>query len=153
MKINFREITEENWIECIFLTTNEDGKHHVCEEFVASNALSIAQSKIQKGWTIKAIYNEDTMIGFTMYGYSYEHDFYELCRIMIDHKHQGNGYGRAALIRVIDEMKKVESCNEIYLSFDTDNQRGQKLYESLGFQGTGKKLDDELLYCLDCKNL
>ena len=152
MKINFRKITEQNWLECIFLTTNQEGKHNVCEEFVASNALSIAQSKIQKGWITKAIYNEDNMVGFTMYGYSYEHDFYEICRIMIDHKHQGKGYGREALIKVIDEMKKVEDCNEIYLSFDPDNKRGQKLYESLGFEGTGRLLGDELLYCLEIKN-
>jgi len=151
MKINFRKITEQNWLECIFLTTNEEGKHNVCEEFVASNALSIAQSKIQKGWITKAIYNEDTMVGFTMYGYSHEHDFFEVCRIMLDHKHQGNGYGREALKKVIDEMKKVEDCNEIYLSFDPDNKRGQKLYESLGFEGTGRLLGDELLYCLEIK--
>jgi hypothetical protein len=27
----------------------------------------IAQSKIEQDWTIKAIYNDDVMVGFTMY--------------------------------------------------------------------------------------
>jgi len=62
MTINLRDITNENWIECIFLTTNKEGKHFVCEKFVASNALSLAQSKVQKGWITKAIYNGETMV-------------------------------------------------------------------------------------------
>ncbi|MGG2093156.1 hypothetical protein AB1283_10645 [Bacillus sp. S13(2024)] len=40
MSISLQDITNENWLECIFLTTNKEDKHFICEEFVASNALS-----------------------------------------------------------------------------------------------------------------
>lgn len=149
MNIHFRDIDKENWKECIFLTTNKDGEHHLCEEFVASNALSIAQSKIEDGWITKAIYNENDMIGFTMYGYCYENNFYEICRIMIDHKYQGKGYGKAALQKVIEEMKKFKDCKEVFLSFDPENKVGKQLYEILGFKDTGKTIDGELLYSLE----
>lgn len=149
MNIHLRDIDKENWKECIFLTTNKEGKHFVCEEFVASNALSIAQSRIQNGWITKAIYDEDTMVGFTMYGFSYDHNFYEICRIMIDHKYQGKGYGRAALSKVIEAMKTFKNCNAIFLCFDPENQIGKQLYERFNFKDTGRVIDGELLYRLD----
>lgn len=151
MNIYLKDIDNENWEQCIFLTTNKEGKHFVCEEFVASNALSIAQSKVQKGWITKAIYDEDIMIGFTMYGFCYEHNFYEICRIMIDHKYQGKGYGKIALGKVIEEMKNFKDCNDIFLSFDPENQIGKRLYESFNFKDTGKIVDGELLYSFNLK--
>lgn len=148
MSIYLKDIDENNLLQCVLLTTNKDGKNYVFEEFVASNAFSIAQSKIQKGWTVKAIYDEDLMIGFTMYGYCYEYGFYEICRFMIDYKYQGKGYGRRALVKIIEEMKKNEECKEIYISFDPKNNIARSLYESLGFYDTGETLEEELLFKL-----
>ena len=148
MNIHLKDINNENWTQCIFLTTNREGNHFVCEEFVASNALSIAQSKIQKGWTTKAVYDKEMMVGFAMYGFCYENNFYEICRLMIDHKYQGKGYGKTALKKVIEEMKKIEGCYEIFLSFEPANQIANKLYESFNFEDTGKTIDDETLYSL-----
>ena len=149
MSIYLKEIDENNLLECVLLSTNKDGKNYVFEEFVASNAFSIAQSKVQKGWTVKAIYDDDLMIGFAMYGYCYEYDFYEICRFMIDHKYQGKGYGRRALVKIIEEMKENEECKDIYISFDPKNNIARSLYESLGFKDTGKVLEEELLFKLE----
>lgn len=149
MSICLKDIDKENWEECIFLTTNKENKHFIFEEFVASNALSIAQSKIQEGWITKAIYNEHIMVGFTMYGYCYQNNFYEICRIMIDHKYQGRGYGKVAFRKVIEEMKKNKDCNKVYLSFDPENEIVKGLYEDFGFKNTWEIIDDELLYSLD----
>lgn len=149
MSIYLKDINEENLLECALLATNKEGKNYVFEEFVASNAFSIAQSKIQESWTVKAIYNEDLMIGFTMYGYCNEYDFYEICRFMIDHKYQGKGFGRISLIKIIEEMKKNEDCKDIYISFDPNNNIARSLYESLGFKDTGKTLEEELLFKLE----
>ena len=149
MSIYLKDIDENNLLQCVLLTTNKDGKNYVFEEFVASNAFSIAQSKIQKGWTVKAIYDEDLMIGFTMYGYCYEYGFYEICRFMIDYKYQGKGYGRRALVKIIEEMKENEECKDIYISFDPNNNIARSLYESLGFKDTGKVLEEELLFKLE----
>ena len=149
MSIYLKEIDENNLLECVLLSTNKDGKNFVFEEFVASNAFSIAQSKVQKGWIVKAIYDDDLMIGFAMYGYCYEYDFYEICRFMIDHKYQGKGYGRRALVKIIEEMKENEECKDIYISFDPKNNIARSLYESLGFIDTEKVLEEELLFKLE----
>ena len=71
------------------------------EDFVASNALSIVQSVYEETWIIKAIEHEDKLIGFTMYGYNKDEEFYELCRILIDQKYQGKGYGTEAIKLVL----------------------------------------------------
>lgn len=149
MSIYLKDIDENNLLECVLLSTNKDGKNYVFEEFVASNAFSIAQSKVQKGWIVKAIYDDNLMIGFTMYGYCYEYDFYEICRFMIDHKYQGKGYGRRALVKIIEEMKKNKACKDINISFDPKNNIARRLYESLGFKDTGKTLEEELLFKLE----
>lgn len=86
-----------------------------------------------------------------MYGYCYEANFYEICRLMIDHKYQGKGYGKVTLEKVIEEMKSFKDCNEVFLSFEPENQIGRKLYESFNFKNTGKIIEGELLYSLTLK--
>ncbi len=62
------DITSENWKDVIFLTTNKTitvkgsdapyeakGMPSLCEDHVASNALSIVESVYEDGWVIKAI--------------------------------------------------------------------------------------------------
>jgi len=119
------DITSDNWEDVIFLSTNETitvtgsgepyeakGMPSLCEEFVASNALSIVQSVYENGWVIKAIEHEGELIGFTMFGWSEEEEFYELCRIMIDYHYQNKGYGTQAIKMILDEMKSRFGCKE-----------------------------------------
>lgn len=142
------DITKENWEKVIFLTTNADNRHTLGEEFVASNAYSILESFYEGQWIIKSIVHEGELIGFTMYGLCEERNFYELCRLMIDRKYQGKGYGTQALSLIAEEMKKQFGCNEIYLSTDPENARGKHIYEKFGFVNTGEVWDDEELYVL-----
>ena len=153
------DITGENWLDVLFLTTNEaitvkgsgepyeaKGMPSLCEEFVASNALSIVQSVYENGWVIKAIEHEGELIGFTMFGFNEEEDFYELCRIMIDREHQNKGYGTQAIRMILEEMKARFGCGEVYLSTDPENARGKHVYEKVGFRSEHRMVDDEELF-------
>ena len=122
------------------------GMPSLCEEFVASNALSIVQSVYEDGWTIKAIKHDGELIGFTMYGWNEAEAFYELCRIMIDRAYQNKGYGTQAIRMVLDEMKTCFGCKEVFLSTDPENVRGKHVYEKVGFRSEHRMLDDEELY-------
>ena len=157
--MKFVDITKENWQDVIFLTTNEtitvkgskepyeaEGMPSLCEEFVASNALSIVQSVYEDGWTIKAIEHDGELIGFTMCGWNEAEAFYELCRIMIDRAYQNKGYGTQAIRMVLDDMKTCFGCKEVYLSTDPENVRGKHVYEKVGFRSEHRMLDDEELY-------
>ena len=153
------DITSENWEDVIFLTTNESitvkngegsyeakGMPSLCEDHVASNALSIVQSVYEDGWVIKAIEHEGELIGFTMFGCEEEEEFYELCRFMIDIRYQNKGYGTQALRMILDEMKSRFGCKEIYLSTGPDNARAKHVYEKVGFKSENRMLDDEELF-------
>ena len=153
------DVTKENWEDVVFLSTNETitvkgsgepyeakGMPSLCEEFVASNALSIVQSVFEDGWVIKAIEHEGELIGFTMFGFCEEEGFYELCRIMIDRQHQNKGYGTQAIRMILDEMRSRFGCKEVYLSTDPENAVGRHVYEKIGFRSEHRMLDDEELF-------
>jgi diamine N-acetyltransferase len=142
------DVTEDNWQEVVALTTNKKDKHTLLEEFILSNALSIVQAVYERTWVTKAIRHEGALIGFAMYGYCEKENIYEISSIMIDRKYQGHGYGSEAVKTVLDEMKKIEGCREIYLSTDPNNERGIHIYEKMGFVNTGRIVDDEYLFCL-----
>lgn len=152
--IILKEINNQNWLDIIRLSSAEDQRNKVFEKTIASNCLSLAQASIEKNWTAKAIYQGDTPIGFTMYGYSDELSGYEICRIMIDYKYQGNGYGKQALVLVIEEMVNQFKCDEILITFVPENEIAKQLYTSLGFKDTGRVItavDDECIYSIKVK--
>jgi diamine N-acetyltransferase len=149
--ITLKDVTKQNWFDIIRLSSAEDLKNKVFEKTIASNCLSLAQASIEENWTVKAIYQNDMPIGFTMYGYSDELAGYEICRIMIDYKFQGNGFGKKALLLVIKEMVNQFKSEEIYITFVPDNEIAKQLYLSVGFKDTGKVIkavEDELIYSI-----
>ena len=66
------EITKENWSDVLFLTTNESGMPTLCEEYVASNALSMVQSQFENGWIAKAIEEAGDLYKLTWKNYFYK---------------------------------------------------------------------------------
>ena len=149
MNIILKDVTKENWMECINLRSSKDKVNSIFEEFVASNAFSIAQSKIEEEWVTKAIYDNETLIGFTMYGFYEKYKFYEISRLMIDYKFQQRGYGTQALLKIIDEMKNYKNCKEIFLTIGQGNEIAIKIYKEIGFKDTGRIIANELVYKLE----
>jgi diamine N-acetyltransferase len=146
--LKLKEINQENWLDVIRLSSGEDQKNKIFEQNIASNCLSIAQASVSEDWVPKAIYNEETLIGFTMYGYSEELKGYEVCRLMIDYHFQGRGFGKRALQIIVKEIQNQFDCKEILICFVPDNIKAKNLYESIGFENTGKMIEGEVIYSL-----
>lgn len=146
MNVTLREITPDNFQECIDLKVG-DGQ----ETFVASNVKSIAQAKIYPSAVPLAVYHDDVMVGFSMHGFDADDQRYYLIRLMIDEKQQGKGYGKAAVRRIIERMREINDCREIYLSFVPDNTAAEKLYQSIGFERTGEISAGEIVMRYDLK--
>ena len=75
---------------------------------------------------------------------------YNLWRLMIDEKFQGNGYGREAVRLALEFMRtfpcgKAEYC---WLSYEPDNHAARNLYHSFGFVETGEIDCDEQIAVL-----
>jgi len=130
-QIELRDVTKENWLECINLKLkpHQDG-------FISSNLFSLAQSRYEPCRVPCAIYNDQNqMIGFIMYNDEPLEDdgTYRISRLMIDKAYQGNGYGRAAALEAIERLRDVPDCQEIVLNYASDNEAAATFWKSLGF--------------------
>jgi len=140
MQIEFREIDRSNWYECVELKLHDEQ-----EDFVASNAYSLAQAAYEPDMFPFAIYRDGTMVGFMMYGYDPDLEVWEMCRLMVDKKYQGQGIGRAA----VEKLKKLvtERLGHImfYTSAEPNNEVAIGLYEKLGFVKNGRIVYGEVM--------
>src|SRR5215203_5804196 len=66
------------------------------EQFVSSNARSIAEAHFEPHAWFRAVYADDAPVGFVM-AYRDPPTTFWVWRFMIDAAHQGKGYGRSAL--------------------------------------------------------
>ena len=145
MPVIFKEITSDNFHDCIRLKVRDDQK------FVASNVYSIAQSKIEPKWLPRAIYHDETIVGFVMYELDYETNLLYLCRFMISENHQHKGYGKDAL-QVLKELAENDAkIEKIELSTTPEKAYGIKVYEKFGFEDTGMIDDGEKVFVLNIR--
>lgn len=116
------------------------------EGFVAPNAVSIAQAHFEPevAW-FRAIYADETPVGFVMLEDDPAHESYTLWRFMIDARFQGYGFGRRALDLVIDYVKTRPGATALLTSCVPGDGSPCPFYEKLGFVYTGEVDDGELV--------
>jgi diamine N-acetyltransferase len=140
--IHFVAVNKDNWQECAKLPTSEEHAR-----FVAPNVYSIAEAQFYP-LTVKAccIYAGEEMVGFAMYGPEDDDEtLFWIDRLMIAKGHQGKGYGRAAMLLILDEARE-RGFSRVGLSTGPENAKAIRLYESLGFRATGEIDDNEAIY-------
>lgn len=147
--ILLKEITKDNVIKASFLTTNTTGEVTLLEDYIAANVISIAQSKYMPEMNTKAIYNDEEMVGFVMYGLD-EGELW-IMRYMIDYRHQGKGFGKSALQLIIEEIWDNYNEPQIKISIEPENIKAKQLYEGFGFVDTGIIEEKELVMLLHRK--
>ena len=134
--IDFKEITKDNFWQVINLEVDERQK-----EFVASNVISIAQSKIEPSCIPLAIYTDNTLVGFLMYGIDPDDGNYWIVRFMIDKKYQRKGYGKESMEKIIKKIKEDKLYKKIILRVNHNNTEAKELYLKLGFKFSKKEQD------------
>jgi len=115
------------------------------QAFVASNAVSIAQAYFDpKAW-FRAIYAGEDPVGFVMLSLDEKTPEYCIWRFMIDARHQGRGYGRAALELAIDHLRGRPGATEVLLSYVPAPGGPEAFYRQAGFQPTGQVVEGEVV--------
>jgi len=117
-------------------------------KFVATNALSIAQAYFEEKAWFRAIYNDETPVGFVMLYVDTEKPEYFLWRYMIDKEYQGENYGLDAMKLVIDHVRSLPNASEFKLSFVPGEGDPSGFYAKLGFVETDEWEDDEKIMVL-----
>jgi diamine N-acetyltransferase len=110
---------------------------------VASNAVSIAQAHFSKHAWFRAIYADDTPVGFVMLHLDENKPDYFLWRFMIDKEHQRRGYGSRAMQEVIAYVRSLPNAKELLVSYVPGEGNPSPFYERCGFVETGEWEGDE----------
>lgn len=142
--VTLREIDRGNLREVLRLKVNP-----AQEEFVASNAVSIAQAHFHPEAWFRAIYAGETPVGFAMLEDWTRHagappqdwlrePYVALWRFMIDARYQSLGFGAQALRLLIDHARTVPGTKAMYLSFVDAPGSPEPFYRRLGFERTGE---------------
>jgi len=136
--VTLRDVTADNLDEILRLKVKPEQ-----EKFVANNAISIAQAHFEpKAW-FRAVYADETPVGFLMLYDDPEKTDYFLWRFMIDARYQGMNFGRRALGLLIDHVRDQPNATELLLSYVPEDGSPEKFYSSLGFVNTGEVHDGE----------
>ena len=131
--IKLDEITADNLEVVLKLKVSKEQ-----ENFVSTTAYSLAQAYVYRENAYPfAIYADDTLVGFIMFGIYELRNQYTLWKFLIDEKYQNKGYGKMALALGIEYMKKQYDIKEMYTGVAIDNDVAERLYHSVGFQLTG----------------
>ncbi|KAF9209572.1 hypothetical protein CPC16_009508 [Podila verticillata] len=99
--VTLREITKENWRDVTTLSVAESQT-----DILASNLKSLCESHYTEDAWPRAIYADDTLVGFLMLSIWPIEDWYGVWRFMIDQKYQAQGYGRKAIQLAIAYIKE-----------------------------------------------
>ncbi len=136
--LTLRPIDADNFWDIIGLEV-ADGQ----QDFVLSNAVSIAQARVQPECVPLAIYNGNTPVGFVMYCLDRDDDEYWIYRLMIDQVHQGKGLAKTAMRHVLREIALDRSRDKVFLGVQQDNENAVELYQKLGFRFDGRVFGHE----------
>jgi diamine N-acetyltransferase len=141
-EVRLENVTVRNWRAVAGLKLAPEQKG-----LVASNLYSLAQSEFDPNAHPRAVYAGKELVGFLMY------DMWEtkerareasIYRFMIDLKHQGKGYGRAALARALDEIKAAPGMKKVSIRYVPENPVAKSFYASFGFVEVGQDEDGEI---------
>ncbi|MCF6137686.1 GNAT family N-acetyltransferase [Pseudalkalibacillus berkeleyi] len=129
MNVHFKDIdyTNEYLVRNLKLKPGQD-------QFIESVDECLEEANTYSAWRPVAIYNDDNIIGFAMYGSFGRNKDTWIDRIMIDKQYQGKGLGRIAMRKLIKIVSKEYGVNVIYLSIIEENRIADRLYQSMGFE-------------------
>ena len=149
--VTLREITDTNRADIIAFSVqpHQDG-------LVAPNSRSLAQASEHAYAWCRAIYADDTPVGFAMLeDWSLAKDaepelyhgepFVGLWRLMIDARYQGNGFGKRAMELLIAHAKTRPGVTNMVLSYVPKSGNPEGFYKKFDFARTGEDVDGEIV--------
>jgi diamine N-acetyltransferase len=141
-EVRLENVTVRNWWAVARLKLAPEQK-----DLVAGNLYSIAQSTVDPNACPRAIYAGRELVGFLMYNvWETKEKVREasIYRFMIDVKHQGKGYGRAALAKALDEIRATPGAKKVSIGYMPQNAVAKQFYASFGFVEVGMDEDGEI---------
>ena len=150
--VTLREITDDNRASIEALVVTDEQSAYVAS--VVDSLDEAAQLPDAKPW-YRAIYADEVPVGFVMIsdGITVENpDFvgpYYLWRLLVDHRHQGRGYGTAAIDLIVEHVRAKPDGRVLLVSHVVGPKSPGPFYERYGFRPTGVVHQGEPILQLD----
>ena len=140
-EVSLREVTKETLRDITRLKVSP-----AQERLVATNAESIAEAYFSRdtAW-FRAVYADDTPVGFVMLEDDAAKERYYLWRFMIDARYQGRGIGQRALELLFEYVRTRPGARVLYTSCVPGEGSPGPFYEKMGFVYTGEEDEGELV--------
>lgn len=114
-------------------------------DYLASNAESLAEARRDRNARPRAVLADNRVVGFLMYDAGEDDGEALIYRFMIDRREQGQGYGRAALAALVQEVEALGRARDILVCYMLENERARGFYQSIGFVEEGEDEDGEMM--------
>jgi diamine N-acetyltransferase len=147
MDVDLREITRETVRAICDLKVADEQR-----EFVAPNALSIAEAHFASTHWMRAIYADDEVAGFVLTHEDPAEGIYYLWRFMIDERYQRRGVGQRAMELLLERWRGLGAAAAT-LSVVPTNSGAITFYESLGFRLTGEEHGGEVVMRMEFESV
>ena len=122
------------------------------EGYVAPNSVSIAQAYFcRKTAWFRAIYADGAPVGFIMINLRPKERTCFLWRLMIDERYQRMGFGRQAILQLINYLKANTKAARIRSSYRPGPRSPRGFYQKLGFREIKMEKWGEMGIVLDLK--
>ena len=136
--VTLQEVTRENLDDILDLKVTSEQ-----ENFIASNAVSIAEAHFYPEVTwFRAIYADETPVGFVLLDDDPDNAYYAIWRFMIDARFQRCGFGKRALKLVVEYIKTRPGAKVLSTSCVPGEGSPEAFYKKLGFTPTGETDED-----------
>lgn len=108
-------------------------------DFIETVEECLREADEYKEWRPVAIYSNEIVVGFAMYGsFGLNRDTW-IDRIIIDQRFQGQGLGKKAMKGLIKKVSSEYDVDVLYLSIIPGNKVAYELYTQLGFEYINEK--------------
>jgi diamine N-acetyltransferase len=141
--VRVQPLTADNVEEVLDVTPRPDQGR-----WVRPVAWYVARSAYERVWTPVAFLAGDEVVGFAEWAYDPSDRTYCIGGVVVDARHQGQGYGRAAIRSLVAHLRQRPDCHDIALTVHDDNAAARRVYDALGFAATGEHIGDELVMVL-----
>jgi diamine N-acetyltransferase len=139
--VSLREITDQNREAVLALRVAESQEGYVST--VADSLAEAVESPEGNPW-YRAIYVDDQPVGFVMLSWNVTPQPpriigpWFLWKLLIDERHQGYGYGRAA-VTLVAGIARDHGAAELFTSYVAGDRSPEPFYRKLGFLPTGEQ--------------
>ena len=144
--IHLVEVNEENWIDIVRLSVNEEQQKYLDRPIGI-----IARGYIYRNCNgrVFGIADDSQIVGVALVRDFTEEPFnYDLQQFMIDGRFQNKGYGTEALRQILELLKQEARFSGVEVCVNREDTVAIHVYEKVGFVDSGY-IDEDLPNCLN----